>query len=90
MKPQLKFKNEAMGQLQLMKGAGRAAQLQEKYTPDNVAKAKVFRISDQQNVQQKALTFTTQEKRTLWIVIIVSIAVIVALVYAIKHKYIKL
>lgn len=90
MKPQLKFKNEAMGQLQGMKGAGPGHELREKFSPGNVAKAKVFRISDNQNVQQKALTFTTQEKRTLWIAVIVSILVIVGLVYAIKHKYIKL
>ncbi len=79
-----------MGQLQGMKGAGPSPELREKFSPGNVAKAKVFRISDNQNVQQKALTFTTQERRTLWIAVIVSILVIVGLVYAIKDKYIKL
>ncbi len=90
MKPQLKYKNEAMGQLQLMKGSGPSRELREKYTPDNVAKAKVFRISNHDNVQQKALSFTTQEKRTIWYAILISAAVIGLLIWTIKRGYIKL
>lgn len=79
-----------MGQLQLMKGSGPSRELREKYTPDNVAKAKVFRISNHDNVQQKALSFTTQEKRTIWYAILISAAVIGLLIWTIKRGYIKL